>query len=237
MNKEFDINKLEMIIFDGKNLGRNEVEKYNKAYMCWRENWEHAYTMELGNKNFLPSDQFSRQDEVMTIFYDGECAGVTFYNWAKSDDIWLRQDSYFKNWPDEAFNKLCSHGKHVAVASFFTVDFKFRKNYLGISWKDLFIALIINRFILSNADVMSGATRIAKGVEGASYRNGAIPLMKDMPFENEEIRVDYVAWIRKDQSHCIVQGIPEIVSYVFKNNFRPYVNVDVISNKELKNAA
>lgn len=80
MKFEIDLNKMEMLSFKGKNPNNDDPEKYAKTYECWRANWEHAFQVELGETGFLPSDQFTRQDEIVTLFYDGECAGIGFLN-------------------------------------------------------------------------------------------------------------------------------------------------------------
>lgn len=233
---ELSNDDFELIIFPGKHPPKEYLEKYNKAYDCWRQVWEHAFQVELGRPESIPSDNFTRHDEILALFYKGECAGLTFFLFDNDGSNWFREDSYFKRWPETAFKKLYTNGNKVMISCQFTLNFSFRKTHQNFPWKDLLLGVVVRRFVLSGFDAMCGTTRIAKNVDQASYRAGAVPIIKDMPFADENDRVALLAWYRGMDSHSKVESVAGIVDYIYEKK------LTVLNNKfpilqEVKNAA
>jgi hypothetical protein len=199
----------------------------------------HAYQVELNNTEYMPSDNFTRQDEVLALFYKGECAGVTFFKWIDGNELPVIDDSYFKHWPEIAFRKLCLQGNHLVISSQFTLNFNFRKNFMNLPWKDLLMALVAKRFVLSGCDAMAGTTRLAKNVGEVAYRTGASSLIKSMAFANEEDRVDLVAWYSGKVGDSTVPGIAALVNDIYASRTTALVKtlLSITSIKEVKRAA
>lgn len=215
MEFDININDLELIFLPGRFPPKEYLDKYHKAYHCWRSVWEHAYQVELHNLEDMPSDSFTRQDEVLSLFYKGQCAGVTFFKWIDAAEEPVVEDSYFKRWPEIAFRKLCTQGKNIVISSYFTLHFDYRKNFMGLPWKDLLMGLIAKRFVVSGCDAMAGTTRLAKNVGEVAYRTGASPLIKNMPFASEEDKVDLVAWFQGKVGDSVVPGVAALVDQIY----------------------
>lgn len=237
MKFEIENDDFELIIFPGKHPPKEYLAKYNQAYQCWRSVWEHAFQIELGRPESIPSDNFTRHDEILALFYKGECAGLTFFAFDDQGTNWFREDSYFKRWPETAFKKLYTNGNKVMISCQFTLNFEFRKNFKNLPWKDLLMGLVAKRFLLSGFDTMGGTTRLAKNVGEVSYRTGAVPIIRDMAFATEEDRVALVGWYRGMVGDSKVDGISDLVDYIFKHKAVSLTNHFPIHYEEKKNAA
>ncbi len=190
--KELNLNKFELVLLPGKSPPPPYLEYYTKAYDCWREVWKECLIQETTKKSFY-SDDFTRQDEIMSLFYDGQCTGLVFLRWVHMNETPLREDSFFKLWPEEAIAKLCVRGPHVVVNSNFSVHQNFRRNAMGISWKNLIACLSHKRFLHSGQDAMAGQLRVSKGMPKAGAATGVTLLMPGQPTVFVGDSVDLIA--------------------------------------------
>lgn len=231
---EIDVSELQLILLPGKCPPQEYLEYYLKAYHCWREVWEDAYKKELHQDKFLVSDDFTRQDEILALFHKGECTGMIFLKYVEATEDPVIQDSYFKVWPEIAFRKLCSQGPKVIVSSQFTVHFKYRKNNSGIPWKDLLMALIMERFRHSDQHAMTGTMRLVKNMGETTYKGGAVPLVRNIAYSSEEDRVDLVAAFQDTVTDYQSPGIPELVNIIFPRAIalvRPIIHSQKLETK------
>src|SRR5690606_25121091 len=125
MEQKVNSDDFELIIFPGKHPPKEYLGKYNQAYECWRAVWEHAFQVELGRSDSIPSDNFTRHDEILALFYKGECAGLSFFSFDDGGSPWFKEDSYFNRWPETAFKKLYTNGNKVMISCQFTLNFSF----------------------------------------------------------------------------------------------------------------
>lgn len=234
---EIDINELQLFLLPGKCPPKEHLETYLKAYHCWREVWEDAYKKELHVDKFLSSDDFTRQDEILALFHKGECTGMIFLKWVEAGEDPVIHDSYFKVWPEIAFRQLCSRGPNVIVSSQFTVHFKYRKNSSQIPWKDLLMGLVMERFRHSDQDAMTGTMRLQKNMGEATYRGGAVPLVRNVAYSSEEDRVDLVAAFQDTVTDSQVSGIPELVNIIFPKTIALVNPIIPIRKNDVKRAA
>jgi hypothetical protein len=164
-----------------------------EAYRCWSEVWRQTF-LELDNQPSLPSDDFTRQDEVGALFHNYECIGLSFFRWVDLSSPLDRDDSYFAVWPEAARAAATKDGSRVCVSSSFTIAAPWRRAS-GCSLKDVLVALIIERFLLSDADVLVGTVRNNRGVNLVVYRNGFQPIHHNAILHGVE--VDLTAFYRK----------------------------------------
>ena len=231
VDAEFKLEDLQLVILPGKGPSVTQLEQYNKVYACWRELWSTALKNEiLQVETDLFSNDFTRQDEVLALFYQGECAGLCCLRSVDFDEEATKDDAYFSKWPEITVRKLNSYGKRVLVCSQLTVSPNFRRNYLGISWKDLLVALAARRLLDTRCEVMVGAVRRVRGMEKATYRSGFIPLMIDIPFIGKE-SADLVAYLKEKALPSEVKSIANIVDSLFPHS------VDTTQHKGVKYAA
>jgi hypothetical protein len=146
-----------------------------EAYRCWRATWRDAFE-ELDRHGELYSDDFTRQDEVGAVFQDKECIALSFFRWVDLSAPMNRHDSYFRVWSEEARDQACREGSRICVSSSFTVAQGWRRSTV-CSLKDVLVALIIERFLASEADAVVGTVRNNRGIDKLIYRNGFLPIV------------------------------------------------------------
>ena len=66
----------------------------DEAYRCWRAVWEPTF-FELTGLMKLHSDDFARQHELVTVFQEERCVGLTGFRYIDLDADVTRHDSYF----------------------------------------------------------------------------------------------------------------------------------------------
>jgi hypothetical protein len=148
-----------------------------EAYRCWRATWRDAFA-ELEQHSELYSDDFTRQHEVGAVFQHDECIALSFFRWVDLSVPMNREDSYFRVWPEAAIDQACREGARICVSSSFTLAAGYRRSNV-CSLKDVLVALIIERFLISDADAVVGTVRNNRGVDKLIYRNGFLPLMRN----------------------------------------------------------
>jgi hypothetical protein len=232
-----DINykDIELIILPGRRPPENYRPQHNQAYKCWRETWV-GYQQEMNQDLLLHSDSFSRQDEVMAIFYQGECAALIFCREVNFNEDATIHDSYFDVWPEIAIHKLCKQGSKILVFSQFTLQSKFRKSYLGLSWKDLLVGLCYERFIRSECHAGATAARVQKQMEEAVYKVNGTPIVKNLPFHKTQ-SVDLVGFYHDQVCPSLVPGIADLSDVVFKNAISLVDTFDLQMTRKTKRAA
>ncbi len=186
-----------------RNAGPADVPLLGETYRCWTEVWADTFR-ELDNLKDLRSDDFSRQDEVGALFHGYECIGLSFFRWADLRNPVVRADSYFAAWPAAAIDTAAKHGTRGCISSYFTIAAPWRRA-VGCSLKDVLVSLIIERFLLSDADVLVGTLRNNRGINSMCYRNGFESIQKDVLFHG--VDVDLTAFYR---ATCVRPATSEV---------------------------
>jgi hypothetical protein len=175
-----------------RSIGIADVPLVGEAYRCWSEVWHETFA-ELDNKSDVPSDDFTRQDEVGALFHGYECIALTFYRWIDLTSPMYRADSYFSVWPEDIRDAACSRGPRICVSSNFTVSAVWRRA-AGCSLKDVLGALVVERFLASDADTLVGTMRADRGMSRLTDRLGFQRLRGNVIHHGVE--VDLVAFYR-----------------------------------------
>jgi hypothetical protein len=163
------------------------------AYASWRRVWARTFA-ELDGDGALFSDDFTRQDELGVLFHDEECVGMTAFRWLDTAGIGTSDDSYFRPWPQHALAALRRAGRRVCVGSYLTVEPAWRGPRGAVSTKELLLALAVERYLASPADVMAGTLRNDRGMNGLAYRLGARAVATGV--EHHGVAVDLVLFER-----------------------------------------
>ncbi|MBK9294411.1 MAG: hypothetical protein IPM57_08185 [Oligoflexia bacterium] len=171
------------------------IDYYKKIYECWYSVWKDAF-VELGVNKAMYSDCFTRQDYIGAIFYKNTCVALSFFRWTNATLPDFSQDSYFANWSSAHQKTLRSRGDKIIVCSYFTVHPMARSTKLGVSGKDLLMGMIVETFMNSKADGMTGAVRVNKSVNDAGYRWGAFKIDTDIPSGVGEATVDLIGFFK-----------------------------------------
>lgn len=175
-------------------LGPTDLPLIGEAYRCWSEVWHETFTA-LKSKTSLPSDDFTRQQEVGAVFHGYECVALSFFRWVDLSNPIYRDDSYFSIWPEDVRDAACARGSKICVSSYFTLSAPWRRA-TGCSLKDILGALIVERFLLSDADTLVGTMRTDRGMGRLANRLGSQTLREGVIHHGVE--VDLIAFYRND---------------------------------------
>ncbi|MDP9151833.1 MAG: hypothetical protein M3O36_18075 [Myxococcota bacterium] len=163
-----------------RNAGPADMPLLGEAYRCWSPAWE-EHLCEREGVTRVPSDDFTRQDEIGALFHEYECIGLTGYRWVDLSRKVHQDDSYFSVWPRDAIESVCADGSKVCIGNNLTVAAPWR-NAVGCSVKELLLALAIERFLKSDADVLVGTMRNDRGMHSLGYRLGFRPVAQGLVF-------------------------------------------------------
>lgn len=184
---------------------RADDPRIAEAYRCWRATWRDAF-VELEQHTELYSDDFTRQHEVGALFQHDECIALSFFRWVDLSVAMNRDDSYFRVWPEEARDAACREGSRICVSSSFTLAAGYRRSTV-CSLKDVLVALIIERFLASDADAVVGTVRNNRGVDKLIYRNGFLPILHNRKMYG--VDVDLGAFYRRGSTRVPTSPINE----------------------------
>jgi hypothetical protein len=166
-------------------VGVAEVPLIGEAYRCWSEVWKDAFR-ELENRTDLPSDDFTRQDEVGAIFHGYECVALSFFRWVDLASPMVQDDSYFSVWPQSARDAACADGSSICISSNFTLAAPWRRAS-GCSLKDVLAALVVERFLVSDAHSLVGTMRNDRRMNELAYSVGLRPVLKGVIHHGVEV--------------------------------------------------
>lgn len=185
-------------------------EIYREIYRCWRETWEQAFR-ELKYEGAFPSDSFTRQDYVGAVFHGDRCIALGFLRMMDARRPEFETDSYFSNWEPHHRRELRSRGDKIMVCCQFTVHPSARGRSIGLSTKDLLTGILVESFLRSDADAMTGAVRVDRGVSSSTERWGGYVIDRKVPCEFGEKNTDLVGFFK---DHIAAQPPHELKSLV-----------------------
>lgn len=182
VNRNVNIDNFSTYVIKGKkNLNNTKDQRvYDLSFKMWYDTWDSTYRNDFLSNDLLMSDEFTRQDEILSLFYLGECAALCFFSHVSMKDESARLDSYFSKWPKNAIDGLCSKGSEIIICSQFTVAEKFRKlgplEMENVPWKVILMGMLSKYYMNSGRDAMTGTMRASKNMGNLTYQFGTIPL-------------------------------------------------------------
>lgn len=177
---------------------------YDLAFKSWHETWENTYRNDFHSDKTLTSDEFTRQDEILVLFYKGDCAALCFFSHVDLLDFSATLDSYFSCWPLEARSGLCHYGSDVIICSQFTVMENFRLEGAPemdhVPWKIILMGMLSKYFLHSDKSAMTGTMRVNKGMGKLTALFGTVPLIENMEYQagKDTTLVDLVAFYQEN---------------------------------------
>ncbi len=219
-----------VVSLPGSNPSPAQLSDYKSAYAMWKMVWSETFR-ELDGLESMFSDDFARQDEILCVFRGPVCLALGLMRWRDIELSSVREDSYFQIWPAEAIDKLRSNGKDIVIFCNLTVHPMARSNALGLPMKDVMVGLLIQRFLESGSDAMTGVMRANRGMHKVAYRLGATALATGLVHHNSP--VDLVAFFPES----LIGGEPEVayaVRYLWDVKRQNSAHAD--QQKEAKNA-
>lgn len=182
-----------------REAGLADVALIGEAYRCWREVWSETL-LQLDGETDVPSDEFTRQDEVGAIFYGYECVALSCFRYIDLASPMHNADSYFRIWPESARAAAAREGTRVCIGSQITVAANWRR-VRGCSLRHLVTALTLERFIASDKAAILGTMRDDRGMDKLSEGLGTRPL-----------------------GHARLHGVPVTLCAFFRSSTRPVLS-------------
>jgi hypothetical protein len=173
--RKIDPDQLSYQLIRPRQLGLADVVVVGEAYRCWSEVWSQTL-LELAGDEHVPSDQFTRQDEVGAIFHGYECISLSCFRWVDLSLAMELDDSYFDCWPEEARRAAVRDGTRVCVASNFTISPAWRR-VPDYSLRKIGVAMTLDRFLAAgDGTAMLGTMRDDRGMGKLIEQLGATRL-------------------------------------------------------------
>lgn len=220
MLDEFSLRRLRFLVLPSRFPDEQTVVDLNRAYTCWKEVWSEALKVEMNVKDTLYSDNFSRQSHVAVLFCGQEPVGLTTLNVLNLKSQQDLDDSFFRIWPEAKKVELIQTDSRIMTCCNVTLNFRYRRGALGVSGKDLLLAMLVHFLKSTNVDSILAEVRLEKGMEKASYRTGAECLVRNIPYTIPGQFVDIVRWDRNLDMNLWDPDIRGISSYVWNKSSR-----------------
>lgn len=174
-----------LFIFPGRisSSASDEIQSiYNQTYITWKETWEHVFNVEMNKDFVLHSDDFVRQDYIVSLLCRDYIAGTAFIRLADPSFAPTFDDSAFRLWGPHALEVIKKMDSNFAVASYFTIHPEFRRGSFNICWKTLFLSLYLRFFHSLELNIMLTATRKLKSNDKLCAKFGSHTLASDLPY-------------------------------------------------------
>lgn len=216
------------VMCPGAQPSLDHMQVYEQIYQCWEEVWSKTFS-ELKVPRSLVSDAFTRQDYVGALFYKDKCIGMSFFRWTNSSSAVFSKDSYFANWSADHLKYLCSRGNKIIVCSNYTIHPDARGLQLGVATRDILLGMIVETFMNSDADAMTGATRLDRKVNEVCERWGAEQIATHIPSGFGDAEVNLVGFFKDKINNHPVPLLKALTSRLWLNRTeipRIHVNED-----------
>jgi hypothetical protein len=168
------------------------------AYATWRDGWAATFR-ELEGTPDIPSDEFTRLDQVGVLLSEGRCVSVTGLRWLDMSLPMSTQDSYFRTWPKHVLEAL---GPGLLGVSCNTIIAPAWRGGLVhpaqgdlLPLKDLTLRMSLRRFLDSPAQTFAGVTRNDRGMHDLARELGC---RRMAAIVLHGIESDICSWSRSD---------------------------------------
>lgn len=189
--------------------------KFEAVYSFWRRMWADAYK-EMGKPSLASSDHFTRQHDILAIFYRDQPIASVCHRYADLSCASTYADSYFQySWTEKETSALKSGGGIGVLGSQITVDPLFRRPMGDLSMKYLTSFLSLYYAHQLNVDVILGMMRVDRGMDRVFYEAGARQLAPRMPYF--DVLVDLVAFYPKQEALRLPVEYQDMVESLVKS--------------------
>lgn len=182
---------LKLVILPGRDPAPEVADYYELAYKHWSTIWGQTFK-ELDGTTVHFSDEFSRQDEIITLFDGLLCVAMLCHRVCDFNSRVSAEDSYFRSWTPKAIDGLIRHGRRILVGSQISVDPSRRGRENGIGLKNLICYLAFHQWNTLQVDGVTGTMRLDRNMSTVMQEAGAEVLEKNVLFHN--VPVDLVAF-------------------------------------------
>lgn len=178
---------MQMVILPARDLMPAYKSYYLATYDTYSAVWSKAFS-ELDKPGPIFSNDFTRQDYIVSIMDGATCAACSFFREVNISNPVHRQDSWFKEWDNEIFSNLLTDGLSKGlIYSYVTVHPNYRKA-LRPDFKALAMVgcLSMLQAQFDGFQLMFGATRNSHKMDEACASWGSLTLKSNVPYMNTQ---------------------------------------------------
>ncbi len=210
------LKKFKFVRLSGSPPDVKYLEYYDAAYDCWKKVWIEAFRG-LGISKPFVSDEFTRQEEILTIFYGQQCVGMMFFRIVDLSIYAYQNDTYFKLWTLQDLKNLAEHGPLIAVMSNMTISTDWRKTSYDLSMKDLVVYYTCQRFKDSQTHGMATFTRNSKNVNKLAERFGGICIRSNIENYGPRDLVNLFKFTQESVTEGEFDNVKTLGRFLYKN--------------------
>ncbi|HAH10016.1 MAG TPA: hypothetical protein DCL54_12005 [Alphaproteobacteria bacterium] len=206
--------QLSAIAFNPKVIRSNEKARVESAYHMWLEVWQDAYRKYGWDPRTVRGDQWSRQDQILTLFDRDHPVGCVLFHIKDLRAPWVRDDSYFRMWPAAEYQKLLAmpDPEHTLIGSYLTVAHAYRRSEHGVNAKAAMIALSMRYFQQTGFHHLIGTMVHNARVNDVSKQLGANVLKSGV--EEAGVMTDLVVWYARELAQLSFGEIDKVLDTV-----------------------
>jgi len=206
---------LSLKIFYPDSIIQSELDDYNNAFAFWYRIWLETRD-EIEDRTNRWSDSFSRQSEILVLYYEGRPIATCCHRYVDLRHRSLIQDSYFTPamWPDEARSVVPSLGQTCMLGSHLYIDPEFRKARSELPIKAIVCSLCFAHVNGTRPDVLLGMVRIDRGLDRLFHDGGAVSLHHGAVNWCQKIPLDLVAFFPRAAPIAIDPRYQEAVEVI-----------------------
>lgn len=164
-NEIIDFDEIDVYLLNG--IKRNNPKElhtiYQKTFQCW-----------FASKQEKNSDEFTRQDDILAIFYKGECLATTFFREVNWGDETTAFDSYFNSFNEDMIQELISKGNSILISSHALIEKNYKDIKGDITWESILSGFTMKRFLESEVHAISGEITSFQNEIKVAYRKNPI---------------------------------------------------------------
>ncbi len=169
------INQLQCVILPAKHVPPAAVYYYEAIYRFWHENW--LYTLKNESKEKWPdilySDDFRRQDTIVSLFYQGTPIGLHITDHMNLNYLAAREHSSLVHYPESLLEQLITEDKSKIITwGNFVIAKSWRKHQNNFNVADVFPGIGKKLLLKSAASCVTCITRDDRKVNVLLSRHG-----------------------------------------------------------------
>ena len=178
-------NDLSLIFIAGNQVESQMIESYKEIFSHWQRVWSETFK-EVEGSQTLFSDDFTRQDEIMALFYKTTCISICCHRLGNLALPSFKKDSYFKAWSDESIQALAKDGQSIIIDSQISVDPEHRKLEGGIRVIELMTCLSLQHLTQLKVSGITAAARNLRSMNQVFEKFNPVLLEKEVLLHGEE---------------------------------------------------
>jgi hypothetical protein len=207
---------IRLSVFPGNSLVQESSQDREISYRCWKSVWGEVFQKEMQLDKTIYSDEFSRQDIIVSLFSQERCVGLAMIRLLPLDSELSFEDSFFRFWTAASLKKVShlTQNSPLALASAFTVHPDFRGRSNSINWKSLLLALFLEKFLTTEGQIMITAARKLRSNEKLCQKLGAQLIEANVPYvqNGRQIKGELADLLYWPRNLFIDLGSPELNS-------------------------